>query len=120
MQVTSFYPMYGTKDVESAVAFFANFGFSVRHTIERAGLSIRVLENDAGLRMDVINSPMVPGEGFYGIRMNVPDLSEAVAFFEAKGGTVLTPVVSHSASELVYVRTQNGDIYCLSHHIKET
>ncbi len=30
MQVTSFYPMYGTKDVESAVAFFANFGFSVR------------------------------------------------------------------------------------------
>lgn len=122
MKVTSFNPVYGTENIEEAAAFFAELGFGRIHSFEKEGFEIVTLENEAGLRMDIMNSDYVRSagiDGFFANRLNVDDLDEALEFFKRNGAEQLSPVIQEADSrEIVNIRTGNGDIYSVIHHLK--
>lgn len=122
MKVTSFNPIYGTENIDEAVAFFKNLGFEVIHKFAKEGFEIHTLENEAGLRLDIMNNDYVRAakiNGIFATRLNVDDLHEAIEFFEQNGGETLTPIIPEANSrELVNIRTKNGDIYSVIQHLK--
>ena len=49
----------------------------------------------------------------------VDDLQETIDFFTENGGEMVTPVIREGDSrELVNIRSKNGDLYSVIHHIK--
>lgn len=122
MKVTSFNPVYGTKNIDEAAAFFAGLGFKEIHKFVKEGFEIRTYENEAGLRMDIMNSDYVREadvNGFFACRLNVDDLQEAIDYFEKNGGETVSPVIHEGDSrDLVNIRTKNGDFYSVIQHIK--
>ena len=123
MKVTAFNPLYGTENIDEAIRFFSQMGFAVKHRIKGEFLEQCVLSNDAGLRIDLANSPLVQRmklNGFFGNRINVDNLQEAMEFFTNAGGQQLSPVITENPSnEIVFFRTANGDIYGVMHHKKD-
>lgn len=123
MKVTSFNPIYGTEKVEEAVSFFEHLGFKVIHSYGKEGFEVRTLENECGLRMEIMNSEYVRNnnvDGFFATRLNVDNLEEAMAFFNEQGAKELMPVIKEGDSrEVTNYLTKNGDIYSVVHHIKE-
>ena len=123
MKVTSLNPIYGTANVEEAVAFFNELGFTVKHSYQKDGFEVKTLENDCGLRMDIMNSDYVRNSkvnGFFATRLNVDNLEEAMAFFNKHGAKQIMPVIKEGESrEVTNYLTENGDIYSVVHHIKD-
>ena len=122
MKITSFNPIYGTENLDEAEAFFSEMGFKVKHQFSKEGFEIRTLENESGLNLDIVNNDYVRAEkvnGYFSCRLNVDDLQEAIDFFTKKGGEMISPVIQEGDSrELVNIRTKNGDVYSVIHHIK--
>lgn len=122
MNITSFNPIYGTTNPDEAEAFFGEMGFKVIHRFAKEGFEIRTLENESGLLLDIMDSDFVREakiSGYFACRLNVDDLQEAIDFFTKKGGEQLTPIIQEAGSrELVNIRTKNGDMYSVIHHIK--
>lgn len=122
MKITSFNPIYGTENLDAAEAFFNGMGFKVIHRFSKEGFAVRTLENESGLRVDIMDNDYVREakvNGFFACRMNVDDLQEAIDFFTKEGGEMITPIIREGDSrELVNIRTKNGDIYGVIHHIK--
>jgi predicted enzyme related to lactoylglutathione lyase len=119
MKVTSFIPIYGTKDVNKALDFFAQLGFERKHHVKTDYVDLNVLENEKDSTIDVMEGTMVPKEGFFAIRVNVSDLNEAIELFKKDGAKEMTPVMRRPSVEFLYMKTSNGDVYCVSHHIKK-
>ena len=123
MKITSFSPLYGTENVDEAVDFFSQMGFAVKHRIKGEFLELCDLSNDAGVHINIVNSPLVQKmklNGFFGNRMNVDDLQEAMEFLAHAGGRQVSPVITENPSnEIVFFRMPNGDIYGVMHHKKD-
>ena len=122
MKVTSFNPIIGTANLEEALEFYNGLGFKPIHHFQQDNVEFYTLENEAGLRVDILKSNYIVEQGYDGIfslRVNVNDLDEAIAYFESKGAVAISPRIKEGESrELVNYRTTNGDIYCLIEHLK--
>ena len=88
MKVTSYYPVFYTENLEEeAKRYTEDLGFSVVHKIDVKDLEYYILDN-GGNRIDLIHStlPYAPFEtGFYGMRVNVDDFVEGIAYFKNQG-----------------------------------
>ena len=123
MKITSFNPLIVTKDAEPVIALFEALGFEKRHVKE--GISknevtdIRMKDAN-GFHVDISQ-----GNGEWTmIRMNVDDLEEAVAFFEARGFHKARHEAAHEtidtgSSRLNIMVSPTGTIFSVSQHIKE-
>lgn len=122
MKITSFNPIYGTMNLNEAEEFFHALGFEVTHRFSQKDVEIRTLKNDAGLRIDILDSEYTRNakvEGFFATRMNVDDLQETVDFFTNNGAKLLSPIFNEGDSrKVVIIQTKNGDVYAVIHHIK--
>ena len=122
MKITSFNQIYGTEDISSALGFFEGLGFRVIHEFKKEGFELCTLENEEGLRFDIINNDYVRANkvnGFFSCRLNVSDMNEAIEYFEKNGAERVSPLIQEGPSrELINFRTKNGDIYCVIHHKK--
>lgn len=123
MKVTALNPVYGTEKISDAVVFFSKLGFKEIHSFEKEGFEIITLENESGIRLDIMNNDYVREagiNGFFANRLNVDDLEEALDFFKSEGAEQVSPIIYEADSrELANVRTKNGDIYSVIHHIKK-
>lgn len=124
MKITAFNPLYGTENIDEAIHFFSQMGFAVKHRMKGDFLELCVLSNDAGLRIDIANSPLVQKmklNGFFGNRINVDDLQEAIDFLTNEGGRQMSPLITENPSnEIVFFKMANGDIYGVMHHKKDS
>ena len=123
MKITSFSPLIVTKDAENAIALFEELGFARRHTKEDIGE-----DNVTDVRMKDANGFHVDvsqGDGEWTmIRMNVDNLEEAIAFFEARGfhkarHAVANKTIDTGSSKLNIMVSPTGFIIAVSQHIKD-
>ena len=89
MKVTDFYPVFYAEDVDAAIKRFTeDLGFTLNHRPDIEYLNYAVLENDKNRRVDIVCSYFPAdsfSEGFLGMRANVDDFDEGVAYFEGMG-----------------------------------
>ena len=123
MKITSFNPLIVTKDAASAVALFEALGFEKRHTKE--GISEN---NVTDIRMKDANGFHVDvseGTGEWTmIRINVDNLEEAIAFFEARGfhkarHETANKTIDTGTSRFNIMVSPTGTIFAVSQHIKD-
>ena len=123
MKITSFNPLIVTKDAEAAIALFEELGFERRHTKEGIGennvTDVRMKDAN-GFHVDVSQ-----GDGEWTmIRMNVDNLEEAIAFFEARGfhkaqHAVANKTIDTGSSRFNIMVSPSGFIFAVSQHIKD-
>lgn len=123
MKITSFNPLIVTKDAESTIRLFEHLGFERRHTKEGIGE-----DNVTDVRMKDANGFHVDvsqGDGEWTmIRMNVDNLEEAIAFFEARGfhkarHAVANKTIETGSSRFNIMVSPSGFIFAVSQHIKD-
>ncbi|MBR3243155.1 MAG: hypothetical protein IKF90_10725 [Parasporobacterium sp.] len=123
MKITSFNPLIVTKDTEPVIALFEALGFEQRHVKEgigKNGVTDIRMKDANGFHVDISQ-----GDGEWTmIRMNVDDLEEAVAFFEARGFHKARHEAAHEtintgSSKLNIMVSPTGTIFSVSQHIKE-
>ncbi len=120
MKITSFNPLIVTKDAESAVKLFEEFGFECCHTKEKISANnvtdIR-MKDAGGFHVDVSQGT---GEWTM-IRMNVDDLEEAIAFLEEHGfhkarHAVAKDTIDTGSSKFNIMVSASGFIIAVSQH----
>ena len=123
MKINSVNPVIIWDNADKVVSFYENsLGFHVVHngrffSQDDPEGKIRVLENEAGFRIDIIRleSQKTPT---HGIRMNVEDLDEILAVYEAEGFSVYRGPVIVDNSKRVLVAKDNGEPVMVFQHIK--
>lgn len=89
MIVTDYYPVFYTDDLETETRRLTeDLGFTVKHSPKIEFLDYVVLENANKRRVDLVCSHFPADnfkEGFLGMRANVDDFDEALAYFEKQG-----------------------------------
>ena len=111
MKVTDYYPIFYAEDIEAEIRRFTeDLGFTVKHRPKIEFLDYVVLENDKNRRVDLVCSHFPADsfkEGFLGVRVNVDDFDEGVAYFKARGYAVFGAV--HENESLVTALLTKGD-----------
>ena len=123
MKITTFNPLIVTKDAESVAKLFETLGFERRHIKEGIGegnvTDIRMKDAN-GFHVDVSQ-----GSGEWTmIRVNVDNLEEAIAFFEARGfhkarHAVANKTIDTGSSKFNIMVSPSGFILAVSQHIKD-
>jgi len=89
MKVTDYYPVFYAEDIDAEAKRLAeDFGFSLKHRPKIEFLDYAILENDNGRRVDLVCSHFPADsftDGFLGMRVNVEDFEEGLAYFEGLG-----------------------------------
>ena len=116
MKITDYYPIFYTEDVEAEARRYAD-----KHRPEIEYLDYAVLENANKRRIDLVRS-FFPAdsfkEGYLGMRANVDDFDEGLAYFE-KQGYSLFGTKHETDSSVTALLTKNGsDFIVLFHHKK--
>lgn len=111
MKVTDCYPIFYAEDIEAEVKRFTeDLGFSVKHRPVLEFLDYVVLENENKRRVDIVRS-YFPADsfknGFLGMRVNVDDFDEGIAYYQAHGYDIFGTV--HEIKSSVYALLTNGD-----------
>lgn len=123
MKITSFNPLIVTKDAEKVIALFEALGFEKLHTKEDISIdnvTDTIMEDSDGHRVDISQGT---GEWTM-IRMNVDNLEEAVAFFEAHGyhkarHEAARDTVDTGSSKFNIMVSPTGTIFSVSQHLKD-
>lgn len=121
MTITAFYPALYVNDLDAALAEYESLGFKRLHTIEDEYIKQHVMEIN-GNRIDLFTSnlPQLPKkEGFYTIRVNVTDIDEGLAYYQAKGYKPLHDVVEKSFLKCVLMKDEDEHRIFLFQHIKK-
>lgn len=119
MKTKAFYPAFTTDDLEKTISFYTeNFGFFVAHRVKTEQGRIATLENEAGARLDFIETPGVPG-GFRAFRTGVADLDEAIRELKEKNCEIVTEPANDSNSRFVLARDPSGLLIVLVQHIRK-
>lgn len=88
MKVTAYYPVFYAENLEEEVRRYTEeLGFSIVHKIEVKDLEYYILDN-GGNRIDLIHYTLpytTFDTGFYGMRVNVDDFEEGLAYFKGRG-----------------------------------
>ena len=91
MNITSFYPVIASTNLEGSQKDMELLGFHVIHSMDVKGAASHralVMENDAGCRTDIFYDESVTVDNTYAIRINVDDFDEGVEFFRSRGFTI--------------------------------
>jgi len=122
MQVTDFYPVFYCEDIENEIKRFTeDFGFELKHKPQIEFLDYAVLENKNNRRVDLVCSHFPADsfkEGFLGMRVNVDDFDEGVAYFEALGYSVFGTAHETESSVTALLTKGDGAYLILFNHKK--
>ena len=123
MNITGFNPMVVSKDSENLVKLFEELGFDKKHQpVADAGkgeVTTTRMKDSNGFCIDIVGSDgSIPD--FTEIRINVDDLKEACAIFEAHGfaNTRGDATVDLETSKTAVMRSSSGCMISLVKHIK--
>ena len=115
MKITDCYPIFYAEDIEAETRRFTeDLGYTLKHRPKIENLDYVVLENDKNRRVDLVRSHFPADsfkDGFLGMRVNVDDFDEGVAYFKAKGYTVFG--TDHETGSSVVALLSKGDGSCL-------
>ena len=122
MKVTSYYPVFYTENLEEeAKRYTEDLGFSIVHRIEVRDLEYYILDN-GGNRIDLIHStlPYAPFDtGFYGMRVNVDDFEEGLAYFKNLGMVQEGDIKEDDSRITAVLVGKDGMRVILFHHKKD-
>ena len=122
MQVTDFYPVFYCEDIENEIKRFTeDFGFTIKHKPQIEFLDYAVLENKNNRRVDLVCSHFPADsfkEGFLGMRVNVDNFDEGVAYFEALGYSVFGTAHETDSSVTALLTKGDGTYLILFNHKK--
>ena len=122
MKVSDFYPVFYASDFDAEIRRFTeNLGFKVKHKPQIEFLDYAILENDNKRRIDVVRSHF-PGDsfkdGFLGMRVNVDDFDEGLAYFRPQGYTIFGDAHDNESSKLALLTKGDNFYLVLFHHKK--
>ena len=128
MEVTSFYPLIPSEDVEATKATYEALGFKVAHVIKDPYDEYKdrhrfiIMKNDNGLRVAIVgggpnqvNVREKPGQTW----MNVRDFDEACAILKEHGFTVRSKVFELKSMKTVAMRAPEGNNIIVVYHKRE-
>ena len=122
MKVTDYYPIFYAEDIEAETKRFTDdLGFTVRHRPKIEMLDYAVLENGKGRRVDLVRSRFPADDfkdGFLGMRVNVDDFAEGLAYFQAQGYALFGTAHETDSSVTALLTKGGGDYLVLFHHKK--
>ena len=110
MKVTDYYPIIYTDNVAAELPRYELLGYTVKHRPHIEKLDYAVLENDKGRRIDLVCSYFPAdtfSEGFLGMRANVDNFEEGVAWF-GEQGYVLFGEPHETESSITALLTKNN------------
>ena len=122
MKVTGFYPIFYAEDFDAGIRRFTEeLGFEVKHRPRIEFLDYAVMENEKKNRVDLVRSHFPADSfkaGFLGMRVNVDDFEEGVAYFKAQGYAIFGTAHETEASITALLTNGNGSFLVLFHHKK--
>lgn len=111
MKVSDFYPVFYAEDIEAEIKRFTeDLGFSLKHRPRIEMLEYAALENENKRRVDIVCSHFPADsfkDGFLGMRANVDDFDEGVAYFNALGYEIFG--TAHDTDSFVTALMTKGD-----------
>lgn len=120
MKVTDYYPIFYTEDIEAeSKRFTEEMGFEVIHRPQIEFLDYVVLENEKKRRIDLVCSHFPADsfkDGFLGMRANVDDYEEGLAYFEAQGYALFGTAHETESSITALLSKGDGTYLVLFHH----
>ena len=124
MKVTDFYPIFYAEDVEAETKRFCEeLGFTLKHRPNIEFLDYAVLENDKNRRVDIVCSHFPADsfkEGFLGMRVNVDDFDEGVAYFKARGYYIFGTAHETGSSVTALLTKGDGTYLVVFQHKKKS
>ena len=119
MTITGYNPVFYANDLEATLRWYEEQGFERKHAFEAGEMKYHVLEINK-CRVDVFSNRLHQTEdGYFGMRVNVRDFEEGLAYYQSCGydQVVMEPV--HTPSSVhVCLMNQKGDRILLFHHIR--
>ena len=120
MKVNDYYPIFYAEDIEAETKRFTEeLGFSVIHEPRIEFLDYVTLENEKKRRVDIVCSHFPADsfkEGFLGMRANVDDFDEGVAYFEAQGYAIFGTAHETESAITALLTKGDGTYVVLFHH----
>ncbi len=123
MNITAYYPVIFTKDIDSALkSYTEDLGFTKLHSFENDIHTFYVLELN-GSRVDIFTSDNEifkdASEGFFAMRVNVRDFDEGLNYYQEQGYKIVNgPVHIEFTDFAILTRGQKDSIF-LYHHIRK-
>ena len=122
MKVTDYYPVFYASDVEAEVKRLEEvFGFTVIHNPAIENVEYYVLENEHKRRIDLVYPHFPLGsfsDGYWGMRVNVDNFEEGVAYFKEQGYSILGQVIEDGPKTLALLAKNDGTFLAIFHHNK--
>ena len=124
MKVSSYYPIFYTEDIESELKRYQeDFGFEVMHRPEIADwLDLYVLGAGDGTRINLIHSKApeysLGEDGFIGMRVNVDDFDEGMAYFEGRGYKIDITTLETESFKIAPMKKGDRDCFVVFYHKK--
>ena len=120
MKVTSYYPIFYAENLESAIKRYEeDFGFEVMHHPEVGAIDLYVLGVGDGTRINLVHVdfPEINFEdgAFMGMRVNVDDFDEGVAYFEGQGYEIFRPVRETESFKVVVMKSERDTLILFYH-----
>jgi hypothetical protein len=120
MKVTDFYPVFYADDIETEIRHFTEeLGFFVKHRPQIEFLDYVILENENKRRIDIVCSHFPADsftDGYLGMRVNVDDFDEGLAYFEKQGCTLFGEPHETETSITGLLTKGDGGYIILFHH----
>ncbi len=120
MIISDCYPIFYAEDIEAEVRLFTEcLGYTVKHSPEIENLDYVVLENEKNRRVDIVRSHFPADsfkDGFLGMRVNVDDFDEGVAYFEEQGYSLFGTAHDTGSSVVALLKRGDGSDLVLFHH----
>ena len=120
MKITDYYPIFYAEDLEKEIRRFTeDLGFEVKHRPEIEYLEYAVLENEKKRRIDLVCSHFPADnfkEGFLGMRANVDNYDEGLAYFEKQGYSVFGTAHETDSSVTALLTKGDGSYIVLFYH----
>ena len=120
MKITDYYPIFYAEDLEKEIRRFTeDLGFEVKHRPEIEYLEYAVLENEKKRRIDLVCSHFPADnfkEGFLGMRANVDNYDEGLAYFENQGYSLFGTAHETDSSVTALLTKGDGSYIVLFNH----
>ena len=120
MKITDYYPIFYAEDLEKEILRFTeDLGFEVIHRPKIEYLDYAVLENEKKRRIDLVCSHFPADnfkEGYLGMRANVDNYDEGLAYFEKQGYSVFGTAHETDSSVTALLTKGDGSYIVLFNH----
>ena len=120
MKITDYYPIFYAEDLEKEIRRFTeDLGFEVKHRPEIEYLEYAVHENEKNRRIDLVCSHFPADnfkEGFLGMRANVDNYDEGLAYFENQGYSLFGTAHETDSSVTALLTKGDGSYIVLFNH----